>query len=465
VTADAGGAVAPLRRRRAGGTGRRWRGARGDAARPEPAPTPHERMPSRHWPGARRPLNEGMRSTAAPSYRHHPPGTSRPRAKKTRIGDFSKRDRVFAVNPSSQTPEVTRGCDLRGAENRGRSTCYASYVDEPVMMVSGVGTKHYFHQNHLYSVAAMTDSVGAVVERYRYDAYGRRTVTNAAGVSRLASSYGMQTGFTGRYHDAETGLIYFRNRMYDPRHGRFLTRDIAGYSDGMSLYSAYYVPNRLDPMGNKCEGEKYDMDQAFGDFTYASGEHAVAAANEQNALSRAGQAQAAKQQLQQQFQACLASPGANCSSLASSLGSATRTALSTRLDWEGARQRAQQLAQNMQSAETDYAAKKLAYEKCMSDKGFYCTYGSSAISICCDTVTVVGYFLPGPGTVTSVTATAISVSNGIIYAAWCGPDVSTASTALDEAADLMPPKYVSVRYKILCNAVDIAINVNSIANQ
>ena len=39
-------------------------------------------------------------------------------------------------------------------------------------MVSGAGTKHYFHQSHIYSVAAMTNSVGAVVERYRYGAKG-----------------------------------------------------------------------------------------------------------------------------------------------------------------------------------------------------------------------------------------------------------------------------------------------------
>jgi len=260
VTADAGGAVAPLRRRRAGGTGRRWRGARGDAARPEPAPTPHERMPSRHWPGARRPLNEGMRSTVAPSYRHHPPGTSRPRAEKTRIGDFSKKDRLFAVNPSSQTPGVTRGCDLRGAENRGRSTCYASYVDEPVMMVSGAGTKHYFHQNHLYSVAAMTSSVGAVVERYRYDAYGKRTVTNAAGTPIAASTIGQQRGFTGYYLDAEIGLYYARARMYSAGLGRFIARDelrylkgltSADYINGMSLYAALFIPNYLDPTGHK----------------------------------------------------------------------------------------------------------------------------------------------------------------------------------------------------------------------
>jgi len=151
---------------------------------------------------------------------------------------------------------------------------YASYVDEPVMMVSGAGTKHYFHQNHLYSVAAMTNSVGAVVERYRYDAYGKRTVTNAAGTTIAASTIGQQRGFTGYYLDAETGLYYARDRMYSPLLGRFITRDsfspymkvwhyyrllrgevpfvslpLTGYGDGFNLYSAYFAPNGMDPYG------------------------------------------------------------------------------------------------------------------------------------------------------------------------------------------------------------------------
>jgi len=133
----------------------------------------------------------------------------------------------------------------------GRRYVYASYVDEPVMMVSGAGTKHYFHQNHLYSVAAMTDSAGAVVERYRYDAYGKRTVTNAAGTPIAASTIGQQRGFTGYSLDAETGLYYARARMYSAGLGRFIGRDPLGYVDGFGLYSGYFVPNGVDPSGTR----------------------------------------------------------------------------------------------------------------------------------------------------------------------------------------------------------------------
>ncbi len=58
-----------------------------------------------------------------------------------------------------------------------------------------------------------------------------------------------QIGFTGRYHDVESGLVYFRNRYWDTGLGRFINRDPAGYIDGMSLYAGYFVPNGVDPSG------------------------------------------------------------------------------------------------------------------------------------------------------------------------------------------------------------------------
>jgi len=133
-----------------------------------------------------------------------------------------------------------------------------TYVDEPLLYVNG-STKCYVSSNHLYSVAALTDSMGDVVERYRYDAYGKRTVLNSSGTSISTSTVGFQIGFTGRYHDAETGLVYFRNRMYSSTLGRFLRRDPLGYVDGNNLYSSYFIPNHVDPYGLKkpCKSVEY----------------------------------------------------------------------------------------------------------------------------------------------------------------------------------------------------------------
>ena len=58
-------------------------------------------------------------------------------------------------------------------------------------------------------------------------------------------------GFTGRYLDKETGLWYFRARYCSGSLGRFVSRDPLGYVDGMSLYAGYYVPNGLDPNGQR----------------------------------------------------------------------------------------------------------------------------------------------------------------------------------------------------------------------
>jgi len=102
---------------------------------------------------------------------------------------------------------------------------FGSYIDEPLMMVSGAN-KYYYHANNLYSVAALTDAAGAVVERYTYDPYGKVKILAADGITVLAaSSVGNPWTFTGRRLDGETGLMYYRARMYSSELGRFISRD------------------------------------------------------------------------------------------------------------------------------------------------------------------------------------------------------------------------------------------------
>lgn len=134
-----------------------------------------------------------------------------------------------------------------------RGYAYGAYVDEPLALLPASGLaadRKFYHANHLYSVAALTDNSGAVVERYRYDAYGQRTVLEANGTTvRAASAYGNQVGFTGRYQDKETGLWYFRARYYSAMLGGFVSRDPLKYVDGLCFYSAKFIPNDLDSTG------------------------------------------------------------------------------------------------------------------------------------------------------------------------------------------------------------------------
>ena len=113
--------------------------------------------------------------------------------------------------------------------------------------------------NHLYTPMVITNASGAVVERYSYTAYGERSIVGAAS---KVSQVGNGRGFTGQQIDAETGLMYFRARMYSTSQGRFLLRDFGPkygikmstmghslYHDGYSLYGGHFVPNHFDPMG------------------------------------------------------------------------------------------------------------------------------------------------------------------------------------------------------------------------
>jgi len=152
-------------------------------------------------------------------------------------------------------------------------------VDEVVAYTIGQGTKmqrYYPHYSHLYSVAALTgdklpNGNVPIVERYRYDAYGKQTITGPSGSVRIRASVGWDRGFTGYVADNETGLLHARARQYSPTLGRFVSRDpsavysvmrlvegqgrrirpmaMDGYQDGYNLVSANFIPNELDPTG------------------------------------------------------------------------------------------------------------------------------------------------------------------------------------------------------------------------
>lgn len=86
----------------------------------------------------------------------------------------------------------------------------------------------YYQANTLFSIYALSDLTGSVVERYRYDAYGGCTVldadgsADADGLSDVKNPY----TFTARRLDQETGLMQYRWRCYCPAIGRFIGPDL-----------------------------------------------------------------------------------------------------------------------------------------------------------------------------------------------------------------------------------------------
>ena len=69
-------------------------------------------------------------------------------------------------------------------------------------------------------------------------------------VKEQCSDWAQQKGlsnpirFQGQYHDHETGRHYNRYRYYDPRVGRFVSKDPISYAGGLNLN--VYAPNPVE---------------------------------------------------------------------------------------------------------------------------------------------------------------------------------------------------------------------------
>ncbi|HKZ75970.1 MAG TPA: RHS repeat-associated core domain-containing protein, partial [Actinomycetota bacterium] len=78
---------------------------------------------------------------------------------------------------------------------------------------SGIAATHY-HGDHLGGTALLTAEDGSIEAENAYDPWG-------AEIAGASEPY----GFTGKEYEAETGLIDFGARVYDPELGRFLSPD------------------------------------------------------------------------------------------------------------------------------------------------------------------------------------------------------------------------------------------------
>ena len=114
-----------------------------------------------------------------------------------------------------------------------RRFVYGRGIDEPLTLYDESSSQTYFYQRDgLGSVTELTDENGDVVEHYRYSPYGKRKIYNSSWSEISASSTGNPYYFTGRRFDEETGLYYYRARMYSAEIGRFLQVDPIGYLGG-----------------------------------------------------------------------------------------------------------------------------------------------------------------------------------------------------------------------------------------
>ena len=98
-------------------------------------------------------------------------------------------------------------------------------------------------------MVALSDENGSIVQRYAYDAYGKRSVLGAAGTPTTAAAL-TRYGFIGREHEEGfEDLMYFRSRYFHATKGRFISHDV-DYLDGLNLYGGYFgMWGGVDPRG------------------------------------------------------------------------------------------------------------------------------------------------------------------------------------------------------------------------
>lgn len=123
----------------------------------------------------------------------------------------------------------------------GAHTAVYRYGNGLVDATEGGVQRYYLYNGH-GDTTQLVNSQGSVIADYQYDAFGNQTGGENADVYNPFR-------YNGQYTDEETGLIYLRNRYYDPATGRFMTEDPA--KDGLNWY--VYCSNNpvllADPWG------------------------------------------------------------------------------------------------------------------------------------------------------------------------------------------------------------------------
>ncbi len=115
----------------------------------------------------------------------------------------------------------------------------------PTMQTTG-GLLYYSYDG-LSNVSALTDRLGQVAARYRYDAFGG-LLTSATAPYNLIGAFGKE-------YDPAANLIYFGARWYDAQTGRFSTPDPyqGSIQDPISMHGYLYAkaspPNYVDRWG------------------------------------------------------------------------------------------------------------------------------------------------------------------------------------------------------------------------
>jgi RHS repeat-associated protein len=133
---------------------------------------------------------------------------------------FSRRVKQHDTAPAG--PEIVRdliweGLSIIESRNQATGEIRRYYGNGEERELAAAVTRLHYTTDHLGSIRELTDATGTIRARYDYDPYGN--------VTKLSGSLDTDFAYTGHYYHAASGLHLAPYRGYDPRLGRWLSRD------------------------------------------------------------------------------------------------------------------------------------------------------------------------------------------------------------------------------------------------
>ncbi|MEO8133023.1 MAG: RHS repeat-associated core domain-containing protein [Betaproteobacteria bacterium] len=134
--------------------------------------------------------------------------------------------------------------ELDGANSVVSRFVYSTGVNVPAYMIKG-GVTYRIVTDHLGSPRLVIDAAtGNIAQRLDYDEFGKVVADSNPGFQPF--------GFAGGLYDAQTGLVHFGAREYEPDTGRWTAKDPIGFGGGDANLYGYVLGdpvNRTDPRG------------------------------------------------------------------------------------------------------------------------------------------------------------------------------------------------------------------------